>query len=117
MRDFNDENDNKSLTEILACWKAELKQFWETSKFYRNSSLRKVTKAINTLKSDDEKTIKQIAELIVSLDLCDDRYGKTIDKNNFKKLLEVVHENPNLVEVENNLRKHLVCYKEELEQK
>ena len=48
--------------------------------------------------------------LIETIDLCDSRYGKTIEKATYNKLIDVVHQNKDLAQTEASLRKNLICY-------
>ena len=103
----------KSLKEKLSNLKQDVKLSYATSKHFRNKSIKTVTKLIDSLQPTDVENIEKIAFLIEAVELCDARYGKTIKKSTYDKLLSVVHKNKELSAIEASLRKNLVCYKQE----
>ena len=100
----------KTLKQKLDSLSEDIKLSYATSKHFRNKSIKTVTKLIENLQPTDIETIDKITGLIKSFDLCDARYGKTIEKATYNKLLDVVHQNKDLAETEASLRKNLVCY-------
>ena len=107
-----EEKEQKSLREKLISLKEDIKLSYATSQHFRNKSIKAVTKSIETLQPTDIETIEKITGLVESLDLCDSRYGKTIEKATYNKLLNVVHQNKDLAATEASLRRNLVCYEQ-----
>ena len=105
-----EEKEKRSLKEKLTSLKEDIKLSYATSQQFRNKSIKTVTKLIDKLESTDVETIDKIVGLIETIDLCDSRYGKTIDKSTYNKLIDVVHQNKDLAQTEASLRRNLVCY-------
>ena len=105
-----EEKESKTLRQKLDSLKEDIKLSYATSKHFRNKSIKTVTKLIEKLQPTDVETIDKIASLIETIDLCDSRYGKTIEKATYNKLIDVVHQNKDLAATEASLRRNLVCY-------
>lgn len=91
-----EEYDKPSFSERFRSFKEDIKLEFETSSFSRNKSIKQVSKAILNLDPSDANAIQQIKDIISRKDLCDPRFGKTIDEDVMKLFVAKVMKNREL---------------------
>ena len=92
-----EENEKASLSDKLRNFKENLKNEFATSAVVRHQAIRKISRAIIDLDPADTKSIETIKDIISQKDLCDPRYGKTVDEEVMQLFVVKVMKNRELV--------------------
>ena len=104
------EEENSRQKRTFKDFVDDIKLEYRTSPLARRGTLKKVSKMIHTVDAKDSETLGAICSEISGLDLCDSRYGKTLDYSDYQALLSKLKKNGKMEKEYESIAREQVCY-------